>query len=48
VYQVGNKDKINDDRCTCEIKSRITKAKAAFKKNYIPFTGLKFTEEVVK
>ena len=29
----------NDGRCTCEIKSRIAMAKAAFKKKNTPFTS---------
>jgi hypothetical protein len=29
----------NDGRCTCEIKSRIAMAKAAFNKNMALFTG---------
>ena len=38
----------DDGRCTCEIKSRIAMAKAAFNKNKNLFyqqTGLKFDEE---
>jgi len=29
----------NDRRCTCEFKSRIAMAKAAFSKKKTPFTG---------
>ena len=41
----------NDGRCTCEIKSRIAMAKAAFNKKKILFTSkldLKFEEETSK
>jgi len=42
---------INDGRCTCEIKSRIGMAKAAFNKKKTLFNqhiGLKFEEETSK
>ena len=40
----------NDGRCTCEIKSRIAMAKAAFnkKKTFYQQIGLKFEEETSK
>jgi len=41
----------NDGRCTCEIKSRIAMAKAAFNKKKMSFyqhIGLKFKEETSK
>jgi len=41
----------NDGRCTCEIKSRIAMAKAAFNKKKTLFyqqIGLKFEEETSK
>ena len=39
----------NDGRCTCEIKSRIAMAKAAFnKKSFYQHIGLKFGEETSK
>jgi hypothetical protein len=41
----------NDERCTCEIKSRIGMAKAVFKKKRALFTGtldLKLRKKLVK
>jgi hypothetical protein len=40
----------NDGRCTCEIKSRIAMAKAAFNKimTFYQHTGLKFEEDTSK
>jgi hypothetical protein len=41
----------NDGRCTCEIKSRIAMAKAAFNKKTTPFTsklGLNLRKKLVK
>ena len=40
----------NNGRCTCEMKSRIAMAKAAFnkKKTFYQHTGLKFEEETSK
>jgi hypothetical protein len=41
----------NDGRCTCEIKSRIAMAKAAFNKKRAPFTitlDLKLRNKLVK
>jgi hypothetical protein len=41
----------NDGRCTCEIKSRIAMAKAAFSKKKIRFTSkldLKLRKELIK
>jgi hypothetical protein len=41
----------NDGRCTCEIKSRIAMAKAAFNKNMALFTGkldLELRKKLVK
>ncbi|MCL2094276.1 MAG: hypothetical protein FWH12_08825 [Treponema sp.] len=41
----------NDGRCTCEIKSRIAMAKAAFNKKRAPFTStldLKLRKKLVK
>jgi hypothetical protein len=41
----------NDARCTCEIKSRISMAQAAFNKKKVPFTikmNLIVTKKLVK
>jgi hypothetical protein len=41
----------NDGRCTCEIKSRIAMAKAAFNNKSAPFTGkmvLELRKKLVK
>jgi hypothetical protein len=47
-YQISKK---NDGRCTCEIKSRIAKTKAAFNKKRALFTGkmdLELRKKLVK